>query len=248
MYRFSVFSYRIGEIAEMFFLIFMWLAIYSGQEAIRGYSYNEMITYILLGNLINVIVRNWLSEVVADNIKQGILSQFLVKPMEYFRYIMAREIGRISFAFFMSVLSQILVMLFFLKYFIFNVSFQHLLVIIFIISFSFIIELLMSYLIGLTAFWTLEVDGIFTTVWRIKKLFSGGYFPLDFLPASFVSASFLLPFAYSFFIPVQIYLGKMSVTLGIKGILVQIFWILALYAIIKIVWKKGLKKYESVGI
>lgn len=100
MYRFSVFSYRVGEIAEMFFLIFMWSAIYSGQGTIKGYSHDEMITYILVGNLINVIVRNWLSEVVADNIKQGILSQFLVKPMEYFRYIMAREIGRISFAFF----------------------------------------------------------------------------------------------------------------------------------------------------
>lgn len=139
-------------------------------------------------------------------------------------------------------------MLFFLKHFIVNVSFQHLLVVIFIVLLSFIIELLMSYLIGLSAFWTLEVEGIFTTVWRIKKLFSGGYFPLDFLPASFVSVSFLLPFAYSFFIPVQIYLGKMSLALGIKGIAVQFLWLFLLYGIIKLVWKKGLKKYESVGI
>lgn len=248
IYRFTVFSYRIGEIIEMVVLIFMWSAIYGQHDIIKGYTLPEMITYILVGNLINAVVRNWLAEVIARDIREGSLSQFLVKPIEYFRYVMAREIGRISLTFFMSILSQMIIILFFLKIFIFNVSVLNLALIIVMIILAFITELLISYLIGLIAFWTDEVNGIHTTIDRLKKFFSGGYFPLSLLPVAFVNISFSLPFAYSFFVPAQIYLNKIDIATGVRGLFVQTAWILILYVIIKIVWKRGLKRYEGVGI
>ena len=248
-YRFSVFSYRMGEMIENLVLILMWSVVYAdGQQSIKGYDFNEMITYVLMGNLINVIVRNWLYNVVSNDIKNGTLSQFLVKPIEYFRYIIIREIGRISFAFVISVATNLTLILLFYKIFYFNDDILDLLVIFLIIVFAFIFELLLSYLIGLIAFWIDEVDGVFLTIDRIKKFFSGGYFPITLLPVVFVKISFLLPFAYSYFIPTQIYLKKMDLMTGVKGIGVQLIWIMLLYLIINIVWRRGMKKYEGVGI
>src|SRR3990167_6903901 len=83
-YRFKVLSYRVGEVMEIVVLILMWSAIYNTQDMIAGFTKKEMITYILIGNLINVTVRNFLSEVVAGDIKDGRLSIFLVRPMSYF--------------------------------------------------------------------------------------------------------------------------------------------------------------------
>lgn len=247
-YRFTVFCYRIGEMLEMIVLVMMWSAIYGEQQVLKGYTLNEMITYILIGNFVNVFVRNWLSDVVSQEIKNGLLSVILTKPIKYINYMFFREIGRISVAFFMSVISQLLIILFFLDKLIINISLPYLTIIGIMIILAFIIEWLISFLVGLIAFWTNEVDGLYTTFSRLKKFFAGSYFPIDLLPEFFVNISFILPFAYSFFIPTQLYLKKISVITGIKGVFIQLLWIFILYITINLVWKKGLKKYEAVGI
>lgn len=247
-YRFTVLMYRLGEVIEMLILILMWTAIYKTQPEIQGFTLNEMITYILVGNLINFLVRNFLTDVIAFDIKDGRLSAFLTKPLDYMQFMFFREIGRISVSFIMSVATQLLVIVFFLDKLILNFELAYLLVIGAMIILAYILEWLLSFLIGLIAFWILEVDGIYTTAYRLRKFFSGGYFPLSLLPAALVNISFLLPFAYSFYIPTQLYLKKMDLMTGVKGIGVQLAWIVLLYLIIKVVWKRGLKKFEGVGI
>jgi ABC-2 type transport system permease protein len=243
-----VISYRIGEMFEVFFLILLWSAIYSTQDVLKGYNLREMLTYILFGALITVVVRNWMYEVVSKDIKDGTLSQFLVKPISYLRYMLFREIGRISLAFILSVSTQLFMILIFSDRFIFNTSYLYLLEILVMVGLAFITEMFLSYLIGMVAFWTDEVDGIFTTLDRLKRFFAGGYFPINLLPAIYIKISFILPFGYSFFVPAQLYLKKMDLATGLKGILVQIVWIILLYLIIKLVWRRGLKRYEGVGI
>ena len=247
-YRFTVFVYRIGEVGEILVLILMWSAIYGGNKVIGGFTFQEMLTYILVGNFFNVMIRNWLENYIAGDIKDGRLSVFLIKPIAYFNYVLFREIGRISLAVLMSVLSQALVILFFFSKFIFNFDILYLLLIFLMIILAFITELLLSFLIGLIAFWTDEVDGVYRTIERLKKFFSGGFFPINLLPAAFVNISLFLPFAYSFFVPAQLYLKKIDLSAGLKGILVQIVWLFLLYGIIKAVWNRGLKRYEGVGI
>lgn len=247
-YRFNIFFYRLGEAAEIIILILMWRTIYSYETIIRGYTLREMITYILIGNLVNVMVRNWLSDVVAQDIKDGVLSFFLVKPIAYFKYIIFKEIGRISVTFLMSFATQIAIIIFFISYVIPPADFLNLTVIALMIILAFIMELFLSFLVGLIGFWTIEIGGLYATINRLTKFFSGGYFPLSLLPLGFVQVSFLLPFAYSFFIPAQLYLKKIDIQTGFKGIAVQIAWIFLFYILIKMVWKKGLRVYEGVGI
>lgn len=248
VFRFSIVSYRVGEILENLVLILMWTVIFGNQSIVQGFTLPEMITYVLVGNLVNVFVRNFLSDVVSADIKDGRLSIFLVRPMHYASYIMTRELGRVILPFIFSVLSQIIVILFFLDKFIINLDPAILVLILTMIILAFITEMLISFLIGLVAFWTLEVDGLFMTFYRVKRFFSGGYFPISILPAVFVKISYSLPFAYSFFVPTQLYLKKINIMTGIKGIFVQVVWIILLYFLVKLAWRRGLKKYEGVGI
>ncbi len=247
-YRFTVLAYRVGEISEVLILILMWTAIYKNQPLIGGYTLPEMISYILVGNLINVLTRNFLNESISRDIKDGSLSLFLIRPLHYFRYIITRELGRGSLAFIMSVTSQMLVLLFFTNTLIINHHGIILLELGIMIFLAFWLEMLLSYLISLIAFWTDEVAGLFTTIERLRKFFSGGYFPLTLLPNFFVKLSLALPFAYSFFIPTQLYLNKINAYEGLRGIGIQLCWILLLYFLISIIWHRGLKRYEGVGI
>jgi len=80
---------------------------------------------------------------------------------------------------------------------------------------------------------------------RLKKILAGNYFPLNILPMAFVSISMFLPFAYSFFVPAQLYLNKINQAQAIKGIGVQIIWIVIFFIIIKIAWKKKVRDLKA---
>jgi ABC-2 type transport system permease protein len=247
-YRFTVFSYRIGEIVEMVSLIVLWGAIFQNSVIIGGFTFEQMVTYIIIGNLFRTMVRNFLPSVIDRDIREGKLSLYLVRPMSYFEFVLVKEVGRISVATFMSTISQVVVTLFFIKLIIFNFDVIYLLLILIMLILAFLTELLVAYLVGLVAFWTDEAEGLYNSVDNLKRLFSGGYFPLSLLPSIFLNISFLLPFAYSFYIPTQIYLKKISLDQGVKGLVVQLIWIVILGLIIRFVWNKGIKKYEAVGI
>ncbi len=247
-YRFTVAAYRVGELAETIVLVVMWGAIYSGQGAIKGFTLEEMVTYILIGNLINSVVRNFLADAVSKDIKNGTLSVSLLKPMSYFEFMLTREIGRMSVATILSFFSAFIVIALFYQSFILQFDLAYGCVTLAMIVLAFITELLISYLVGMIAFWTDETDGLYTTIQRLERFFSGGYFPLSLLPAGFVSASLALPFAYSFYVPAQLYLYKIDVVTGLHGLLIQLLWIVALYGLIRVVWHHGLKRYESVGM
>ncbi|MBI4023072.1 ABC-2 family transporter protein [Candidatus Berkelbacteria bacterium] len=247
-YRFTVLAYRTGEMGELLVLVVMWTAIFANQPIIQGFTLQEMITYILVGNLFQVIVRNFLSNVIARDIKDGRLSMFLIKPMSYMSYILAQEIGRISLATLMSILSQLLIIGLFTNAFLWNWDPATLIVIAAMVFLAFVTELFLSYLVGLIAFWTDEVDGIYDAVYRVRRFFAGGYFPLSLLPPLAVQVSSILPFAYSFFVPAQLYLGKIELVTGLQGLLIQLGWIVALFGFIAFVWDRGLRRYEGVGI
>jgi len=247
-YRFTILAYRIGEVIEIIILILMWSAIYSNQDMIKGFSLKEMLTYVLFGSLVHILIKNFVYDRVSEEIKNGKLSLFLIKPISYLGYTFALSVGQFFFITILSVITHLVVILFFIDKFILNFETLYLAVILIMVILAFIIEFLIAYLIGLIAFWTDETTGIYATISRLKKFFSGGYFPISLLPSIFVSISLYFPFAYSFFVPSQIYLKKISIEDGLKGLITQIVWIVLLYLIIKIVWKKGIKKYEGVGI
>ncbi len=248
-YRSTILGYRVGEIAEMLFILVLWSSVYSasGETALRGFTLQEMITYFLIGNLFNMVVRSFASERIANDIKHGRLSTYLVRPISYLAANLMRSFA--SLATLMSVATQLIVItLFFLPVIIFNTDLLYLGVIALMAVFAFMIEFMISYLVGLIAFWTDETDGIYSSIDRIKRIFSGGLFPISFLPEVFAQTQSLLPSGYSLFVPAQLYLKKMDISMGIYGIFVQAVWIAILYGVTMFVWNRGLKRYESVGI
>lgn len=247
-YRFTIVAYRIGELVEILFLLVMWSALFVDRPVIGGYTFSEMITYVIVGNLITLATRNFLSDFMAREIKDGTLSLFVVKPLTYFRYAVARELGRVTMPFVLSLLTQVFVIALFIRQLIVPPSSMIVLLFLAMVVLAFILELFLAYLVGTIAFWTDEVDGIYTTISRLKRFISGGYFPLSLLPAAYVQISMALPFAYSFFVPTQLYLGKISIQEGLVGIGIQLLWIVLLYGIIKLVWRRGVRRYEGVGI
>lgn len=248
-FRMTILTYRIGEILEMIVLIAMWGSIYasSGGVAIKGFTLPEMITYVLIGNLFMMLTRNYIPQYVARDINDGRLSVALVKPIPYIKFVFINEFGRAGLTTIMSFVTQVIVIAFFLDKIVINSDPLYLLLIIVMLLLAFVIEMLIGFMIGMVSFWTDEADSTLSVMDRVKRFFSGGYFPLSLLPAGIATVAGFLPFAYSFYVPAQLYLKKMTIQEGMIGLAVQVGWIVILSLLMNIIWKRGLKKYEATG-
>jgi len=248
-YRANIASYSLGHIFEVAAQVVVWTVIFQNAQIIKGYTYDEMITYVVVGWFILFATSNYgFEEKIAKDIHQGTLSNFITKPISYLRYMASISIGRIIFAF--TVVTGIELTLFVLlrDHLIINTQLPTLLLIATMMLAGYFIKLFFSVIIGLLAFWIVEISGTYFSLNIISKFLSGAFFPIGLLPATFVKISLFFPFVYTFFIPIQLYLGKITLQNGLYGLLAELVWLVVLYGIIKIIWHFGLKKYEGVGI
>lgn len=248
-YRVSVVVYRFAEMFETLILIGMWTLIYSQSTGlIKGYTLPEMLTYVLIGGFCAAVTRNFIHGTISRDIDKGDLSLFLVKPVSYIKYNIYSQIGGLVLTLFVSIASQLAIIAFFLGKLVINSDAKVLVLMFCMLVLAFFIEMLIGLIVGFFAFWVgEEVGGFQQCAAVLKKFFSGGYFPLSLLPLSFSFVGYYLPFAYSYFVPAQLYLGKIDSQAAIKGIGIQLIWIIILSIVVRVMWNRGLKQYEASG-
>lgn len=248
-YRATIAAYAFGNIAELVSLTVIWTIVYKNFDMIHGYSANEMISYVVFAWFFSFLTTTYAFEQnVARDIHMGTLSSLLVKPQSYIRYIMAVAIGRIVIAFLIVLVQGVIVFSLFRDRLTALPDVPTILLLVCMLVATYLVNLFMSIIIGFVAFWTTEINGTYYSIKVFSKFMSGTFFPIGLLPALFVKVSYFFPFVYTIYIPVQLYLGKISFAEGLRGFAVEIMWLVVLYVIIKVVWRFGLRKYESVGI
>lgn len=248
-YRANIAAYAFGNIAELVALTVIWTIVYRNIDTIKGYSAHEMISYVVFAWFFSFLTTTYAFEAnVARDIHTGTLSNLLVKPQSYIRYMIAVGTGRITIAFLIVLVQGAIVFSFFRNTLIFSLDLPTILLLICMLIATYFINLFLSIIIGFIAFWTMEINGTYYSLKIFSKFMSGTFFPISLLPLFFAKASYFLPFVYTIYIPIQLYLGKISFAEGLRGLAIEMVWLVVLYVIIKIVWRAGLRRYESVGI
>ncbi len=248
-YRFDIFSYRVGNLFELIVQLIIWTTIFKNVASVRGYNYEEMISYIIIGSLITYLTANFgLESRVERDIFEGHINEFLIKPVSYIKYIFFTSLGRGSISLISAVIIQLIILLLYHNTIVFNLTLTGGIILFVMIIAAFILKIFIAIALGMVAFWTDRIVGIDYSFNVMFKFFSGAYFTLALLPPYALAICKFLPFAYTFYFPTQLYLGKISVFEGLKALGIEILWIFILYGIIKLMWKKGVKKYEGVGI
>jgi ABC-type uncharacterized transport system permease subunit len=106
---------------------------------------------------------------------------------------------------------------------------------------AWVVSMLLNVLIGLVAFWTLEMNG-FRMIYRLVGNFAtGALIPLWFMPGGLRTVIELLPFQAIAFVPVSIYVGEPATGSVWTALLLQAFWVLALALVIRWVWSQAFR-------
>lgn len=248
-YRTNQFTFRIGNVFDILMQVVIWTAIFRNTSSIKGYSYQEMMTYIIIGWLLTFLMANFgFENIISGHIQKGELSNFISKPIDYVKYLIFLSLGRSSFTLGVAFMMNLILIFVFRNNLVFSSNLWMWLILIAMVVTGYFIKLFLSILIGFISFWTVDNEGMFYSIKTLERFMGGVYFPVDILPAMFLNVSLALPFAYTFYFPAQLYLGKFSLSQGFMGLGVEIAWLAILYILVRLAWRAGLKKFESVGI
>lgn len=230
--------YKIGNILELLIFLAVWVMIFSSSDNIGGFTRAEIITYIIFGNSIGLISGYFLHRVIIREAYQKKSGLLVYRPFQYFKNVLLRGMLKSVLPFFLVLIFHLAILYFFLNDFVFNYNLEYWLLIILMIILAFITEFLMVYIVSLYSHWVIEAGDLQKIMLRIKKFLAGNYFPLSILPIGFLQISLFLPFAYSFFVPTELFLKKITINEGWRGIFIQIGWITILYIFIKSAWRR----------
>jgi ABC-2 type transport system permease protein len=249
-YRVNFIMWRVRNIIQMFLVFFLWSTIFSNPQAeIFGYNKDKILTYVFGILLLRAIVLSARAVDVSGEISRGDITNFLLKPINYFKYWFTRDISSKALNLSFAVL-EATALYFILKppFFVQTNPFYLFLFLVSIVLAVFLFFHLL-FLVNMIPFWVPEAGwaGQFLFIVIFTEFLSGGVFPIDILPDVFQKVIFLLPFPYLLFFPLQVYLGKLSIAVTLKGLGISLIWLLVLSFAVSFVWQKGIKKYEAVG-
>ena len=249
VYRVNFLFRSLFGLIPLLAVISLWRAIYAGQETgVAGYTLAQMISYYLVVTIVDALTAvnedDW--QIAAD-IKDGNISQFLLKPIDYLTYRLCLfATGRLVY----TVVAFLPVTLFIVSlgsYFVMPPNASALGWFVVSLVMTGLLQFFMSYTMALLAFWVLEVSTFIFILFAFEYMAGGHLFPLDILPSGLAQALNLTPFPYQLYFPVSIYLGRTSGPALFQGLAIQAVWVALAYGAARGMWSRGIRKYSAVG-
>ena len=250
-YRFNFLARSLFGLIPLIAILYVWQTIYAGkgpQSTVGAYTLSEMICYYLLITVVDALTAvnedDWQ---IATDIKDGNISQFLLKPIDYlvYRFCLFCS-GRLTYIA-VAALPISLFVLLLRKYFVFPADWFTFGLFLLSTLMTALLQFFMSYTMAMLAFWVLEVSTFIFILFAFEYIASGHLFPLDIIPAGLQQVLFYTPFPYQLYFPVSIYLGKATGPDLARGLLVQFSWVLITFALARFAFARGIRRYSAVG-
>ena len=250
-YRFNFLARAVFGLIPLIAMLYVWQKIYAGKDTgatVGTYTLAQMISYYLLTTVVDALTAvnedDW--QIAAD-IKDGNISQFLLKPMDYLWFRLCLFLsGRLTYIA-VAAIPLTLFILYLRRYFVLPPDWTTFGCFLLSTILTALLQFFISYTLALLAFWVLEVSTFIFIVFALEYIAGGHLFPLDILPAGLFRALQFTPFPYQLFFPVNVYLGRVSGEALYEGLLIQAAWLLAAFCLARFVWHRGIRKYSAVG-
>ena len=250
-YRFNFLARTLFGFIPLLAVVFLWRTIFagkSGDATVSTFTLAEMTSYYLIVTIADALTAvnedDW--QIAAD-IKDGNISQFLLKPVDYlyFRFCLYLS-GRLTYIAVAAL--PIGLLIFSLRdYFVLppdGLTFGLFLVSLIMTA---LLQFLLSYTMAILAFWVLEVSTFIFILYAFEYIASGHMFPLDILPPVIKQALYFTPFPYQLYFPVGVYMGKITGNELVVGLVMQAGWVVVAYSLARFAWRRGIRKYSAVG-
>lgn len=238
-------------VGPVFFLVqyFIWHAVYSDMTTINGFTLTQMLTYFGVAAVINYLTFDFADWNLQMLVRTGKFVTFALRPMPHWLFALAQKIGHRTLGFWIEFIPIFLIFMF-----VFGIDLvpaQPVWAVI-SIALSFLMNFMVNYCVGLTAFWIVKADGIRRIFLLFKDISAGLFLPLSFFPDALQSVLFYLPFQFITYVPTRVFIGHYELA-GITMTIPQIVGLQAaatacMAVIMLLLYRLAVRRFTGVGV
>lgn len=250
-YKGAFYLFILISLFGSFISYYLWMAIYgsSSSATLGGLSKNEIVIYVFMVYVTTSIVSVSISDWVSDDIVKGTVAMNLIKPINYRMSLISRAMGNSIYKFLVPGIF-IWIGLEIYKVKVLNMPFTSISnILLYLLSciMSFLIYILFDFCFGMIAFFTTYIFGMLLAKEALLSFLTGQLIPLSFFPVIVQKVFNYLPFSSMIYTPVMIYLGKYSGLELLFVLLRQAVWVIVLYLLGSLIWRKVTKRLVVLG-
>ncbi len=249
-YKLNFIMWRVRNVFQILLTFFLWSTIFSSPTiVIFGYDRSKILTYVFGIMIVRAFVMSARAADIAGDIAQGNLSNYLLKPMTYFKYWFTRDISSKALNLLFAAAEFAILFVILKPPFYFQTNPTTLILFVVGLILAVLIYFFLLVIVSSVTFWAPELGwgGHFLFTIVIVEALSGSLFPINILPSGVQSVIMATPFPYLIYFPVQVYLGNISGQMLFGGVITAAAWTGILWFVMNSLWLKGLKAYESIG-
>lgn len=247
-YRSNLAGLVLGQLVGMGVIVVLWLSVYQTEEQVGGFSLAQTVHYYVLVPFIGMVTSVKLSELLGQEIKDGLLSTHLIKPYNLWANAFMRALSVKIYT--LAVIGPLYVLLLVLLFYLFDQSiltFWGVVVGTTIALFGFLLHYFLDIGISWLAFWTDDIWAFKHFKSVILGILGGVSFPFEFLPSHLQVLFDLLPFKYLYYVPLSYMLGNRDSDLLLHDLVDMGLWMMIFFLIAQFLWRLGIKKYGAYG-
>lgn len=247
-YRLNFVLGRLQNLMWLLVFYFIWTSLSRQTGSFAGLTEAELITYVFMVHLLRPFIFGTQMTIIADEISGGIFASYLTKPLDYFWLNYARDLGEKTVLTLAAAAEISIAQLFVPFQFMAHLSHPAYLILFILAALgAHFLYALMGYCLGLIAFWSNDAVGPrFLFNW-IVEFTSGSFYPLRIVTGFFSRVLSWLPFSYVMYVPILIFLKKLTLPGSLSALINQLLWIAAMVILTIFFWRRGLRQYCGDG-
>jgi ABC-2 type transport system permease protein len=247
-FRSEVFLWIVLDTLPMMVVLLVWASMYHNNTTFSGYDFSAILQYYFLVAIINGLTAAHFETWRVQEIRDGKIDYFLMRPYSYPLEILLREIG--GKLFYMTFSLPFFAVTFLLISTLGSLSLpviQPLSATIFLclLVTTFATEFLIGRIIVYAGFWFEYSEGLEHFKWIVITLLSGWMIPTAMMPTWLGTLVESLPFKYMYSVPIGVLQNTRD--LRVYDALYIGAFIAVLITINKLMWNKAQYRYSSAG-
>lgn len=249
-YRAAALGGMATQFAWGFMEILAFAAFYKTNPAAFPMEFSHTVSYIWMQQAFLALFMVWFFEAeIFNSISSGGIAYELARPVDlygrWFSQTIANRVAKTALRCLPILLIAILVPEPYRMSLPPNASQFFLFLVSVVLSLGVVVSF--SMLIYITTFYTLSATGVRIIAAALADFMAGSIIPLPFFPQPFRAIAQLLPFASMQNMPLRIYSGNIAGSAALWGMGLQVFWLVILILIGRVMMNKALGKVVVQG-
>lgn len=206
---------------------------------------DQLVTWFVLVAVVSMVTSSWTASFLAEDIRTGGLSIWLVRPCPALLPLLANNVAEKAVK--LAVLLPLVAVLALAVHG--QVRLPTAAAVwasaLGALACAAVLAFVLDVLIGCLAFWFEDVEGVQGIVGLTQRLLSGAVVPLMLLPPEVQEAVRFQPFRFTLAFPLEVFTG--AATTAAADWLVMLAWTGVALGLLALVWSRGVRRYEAAG-